>query len=209
MTVAGMSAVNGAKLKLTLGNNGAVTAIQGTPQAIAKAQSGVPANLRPFAAGFFGPLMFNEYFIPVHELLDGKEVKVNEPWSGTTPLPLTIATNLTLNYTNTLTGFSKKDNREVAEIAVSGSLAGELPSAPGQTSTLTSTVTGKIVYDINLGILLDNNLDVSYVRTVMKGTVQSMKQTGTYKIAYNVSKVLEAGASIGGDDDGGEPDMAE
>ena len=201
-TITGMQGANGAKLQINAGPDGNVISINGAPQATARLQAGMPAQFRIIGGDVFNPAFLKERYLPLHENLDGAEAKLNTPWSGTVPYPVSLSTNMMLNYTNTVTAFGTKDGRETAEVTIAGVLEGQLAVQPGQTAELTSTVAGKLTYDIELGVVVDSDVDISYTRRTLKGTAEVFKQTGSYKIVLNVSQVLAAGSPVGGGGDG-------
>lgn len=201
--VPGMEKINGIKIKYNLGPNGAVLGFTGQPQAVAAIQAAVQRAHRLFAAAVFATNVLRAY-VPFHDWLPGKEVKLNESWNGQGEFPTALGP-LPLSYTNTLTAFATRDGREVAEIGIAGALSGnptmKVALVPG------ASVTGKMIYDLELGIVVERSLQSVFTKTskLANGTVWTSPHTNDW--SYKVSKVLAAGASVGGDD--ADADMAQ
>jgi hypothetical protein len=201
--VPGMEKVNGTKIKYNLGPDGSVLGFTGQPQAVAAIMAAVQPAHRLFAAAVFGTNVLRAY-VPFHDWLPGKEVKLNESWNGRGEFATALGP-LPLSYTNTLTAFTTRDGREVAEIGVTGSLSGnpkmKVMLVPG------ASVTGKMVYDIELGIVVERSLQSVFTKTskLQNGTVWTSPHTNNW--SYKVSKVMAAGAAVGGGGDDQDPDM--
>lgn len=180
------------EVKLTTDDSGAITEVDGINKVHGRVLRGVPTGMYRLVGGMFSKTIFME--APMfHAGLTGKEVKKDASWDYSEKGMLLLNWQQDFKFNSTFTGMEKWQDQQVAAFKITGEISGSTTNPAVVAISPGGKFTGKALYSIDLGILIERTISGSFVSVEGGQTTVSNTFTQSFKVA-SVKKA-------GGDDE--------